>query len=79
MLLPYVKSANALLDRVCHVRVGDFGITRSLNDHHSDITATHMQTENVMDTQVYMVPEYKNGECGRKWTRLLSGWLSSRQ
>jgi serine/threonine protein kinase len=56
-----VKSANVLLDRGCHGRVGDFGIARSLNDNHSGITATHMQTEHVMGTQVYMAPEYHRG------------------
>ena len=61
-----VKSANVLLDRGCHGRVGDFGIARSLNDNHSGITATHMQTENVMGTQVYMAPEYKNGKLSMK-------------
>ncbi len=59
-----VKSANVLLDRGCHGRVGDFGIARSLNDNH--ITATHMHTEHVMGTQVYMAPEYKNGELSTK-------------
>ncbi len=56
-----VKSANVLLDRGCHRRVGDFGIVRSLNDNHSGITGTHMQTKNVICKQVYMTPEYKIG------------------
>ena len=37
-----------LLDRSYHDRVADFGIARSLNDTHSDITVTNMQTENVL-------------------------------
>ena len=53
-----VKSANVLLDRGCLGRIGDFGIARSLNDNHSDITSTHMQTEHVLGIQVYMAPEY---------------------
>jgi serine/threonine protein kinase len=61
-----VKSANVLLDNGRHDRVGDFGIARSLNDNHSGITATHMHTENVMGTQVYMTPEYKSGELSTK-------------
>ena len=61
-----VKSANVLLDRGCHGHVGDFGIARSLNDNNAGITATHMQTEHVMGTQVYMAPEYKNGELSTK-------------
>jgi serine/threonine protein kinase len=61
-----VKSANVLLDRGCLGRIGDFGIARSLNDNHSGITSTHMHTEHVMGTQVYMAPEYKNGELSTK-------------
>jgi serine/threonine protein kinase len=61
-----VKSANVLLDRGCLGRIGDFGIARSLNDNHSGITCTHMHTEHVMGTQVYMAPEYKNGELSTK-------------
>ena len=56
-----VKSANVLLDRGCHGRVGDFGIARSLRDNGGGITSTHMQTEHVMGTQVYMAPEYHRG------------------
>ena len=54
-----VKSANVLLDRGCHGRVGDFGIAKSLKDNGGGITFTHLQTEHVMGTvtQVYMVPE----------------------
>jgi serine/threonine protein kinase len=61
-----VKSANVLLDRGCHGRVGDFGIARSLNDNNAGITCTHMQTEHVLGTQVYMAPEYKNGNLSTK-------------
>ena len=61
-----VKSANVLLDRGCLGRIGDFGIARSLNDNHSGTTSTHMHTEHVMGTQVYMAPEYKNGELSTK-------------
>jgi serine/threonine protein kinase len=61
-----VKSANVLLDRGCHGRVGDFGIARSLNDNHSGIAVTHMHTEHVMGTQVYMAPEYLKGKLSMK-------------
>jgi serine/threonine protein kinase len=61
-----VKSANVLLDRGCQGRIGDFGIARSLNDNHSGITSTHMHTEHVMGTQVYMAPEYIHGELSTK-------------
>ncbi len=61
-----VKSATVLLDRGCQGRIGDFGIASSLNDNHTVITSTHMHTEHVMDTKVYMVPEYKNGELSTK-------------
>jgi serine/threonine protein kinase len=61
-----VKSANVLLDRGCQGRVGDFGIAKSLNDNNAGITSTHMHTEHVMGTQVYMAPEYKNGELSTK-------------
>jgi interleukin-1 receptor-associated kinase 4 len=61
-----VKSANVLLDRDCQGHIGDFGIPKSLNDNHAGITATHMHTEHVMGTQVYMAPEYKNGELSTK-------------
>jgi serine/threonine protein kinase len=56
-----VKSANVLLDRGCLGRIGDFGIARSLG-----ITYTHIHTEHVMGTQVYMAPEYKNSELSTK-------------
>jgi serine/threonine protein kinase len=61
-----VKSANVLLDRGCQGRIGDFGISKSLNDNNAGITSTHMHTEHVMGTQVYMAPEYKNGELSTK-------------
>jgi hypothetical protein len=70
-----VKSANVLLDRGCHGRVGDFGIARSLNDNHSGITAAHMKTENVMGTQVYMAPEYKNGKLSMKVDSFAFGFV----
>jgi interleukin-1 receptor-associated kinase 4 len=61
-----VKSANVLLDEGCRGRVGDFGIAKSLNDNNAGITVTHMQTERVMGTQVYMTPEYMRGELSTK-------------
>ena len=61
-----VKSANVLLDRGCHGRIGDFGIAKSLNDNITGITLTHMQTEHILGTQVYMTPEYKNGNLSTK-------------
>ncbi len=61
-----VKSANVLLDRGCHGRVGDFGIAKSLKDNGGGITFTHLQTEHVMGTQVYMAPEYHRGELSTK-------------
>ena len=61
-----VKSANVLLDRGCQGRIGDFDIAKSLNDNNAGITCTHMQTEHVMGTQVYMAPEYKNGNLSTK-------------
>ena len=57
-----VESANVLLDRGCHDRIGDFVIARSINLKNADITATHMHTEHVMGTQVYMAPEYMKVE-----------------
>jgi serine/threonine protein kinase len=61
-----VKSANVLLDEGCRGRVGDFGIARSLNDNSAGITVTQIQTEHVMGTQVYMAPEFKNGNLSTK-------------
>jgi serine/threonine protein kinase len=61
-----VKSANVLLDEGCRGRIGDFGISKCLNDNHAGITATQMQTEHVLGTQVYMAPEYKNGNLSTK-------------
>ena len=61
-----VKSANVLLDRGCQGRIGDFGIARSLNDNNAGMTITHMQTERVIGTQVYMAPEYMRGELSTK-------------
>jgi serine/threonine protein kinase len=58
-----VKSANVLLDRGCQ---GDFGIARSLNDNNAGIAITHMETERVMGTQVYMATEYMRGELSMK-------------
>ncbi len=57
-----VKSANVLLDRGCQGRIGDFGIARSLKDNGGGITFTHVQTEHVIGTQVYMAPEYHRGD-----------------
>jgi interleukin-1 receptor-associated kinase 4 len=61
-----VKSANVLLDEGCRGRIGDFGIAKSLNDNHAGITVTHMQTEHVLGTQVYMAPEYLKGKLSTK-------------
>jgi serine/threonine protein kinase len=61
-----VKSANVLLDEGCRGRIGDFGISRSLKDDGGGITCTHLQTEHVLGTQVYMAPEYKNGNLSTK-------------
>jgi serine/threonine protein kinase len=61
-----VKSANVLLDRGCLGRIGDFGIAKSLNDKNTGITVTHLQTEHILGTQVYMAPEYKNGNLSMK-------------
>ncbi len=56
-----VKSVNVLLDEGCRGRIGDFGIAKSLKDNGGGITFTHLQTEHVMGTQVYMAPEYHRG------------------
>ncbi len=56
-----VKSANVLLDEGCRGRIGDFGIAQSLKDNGGGITFTHLQTDHVMGTQVYMAPEYHRG------------------
>jgi len=61
-----VKSANVLLDEGCRGRIGDFGIAKSLNDNNAGIKVTHIQTEHVIGTQVYMAPEYKNGKLSVK-------------
>jgi ubiquitin len=61
-----VKSANVLLDECCRGRIGDFGIARFLSVDDTGTIVTHMQTEHVMGTQVYMAPEYKNGELSTK-------------
>jgi serine/threonine protein kinase len=58
-------SANVLLDRGCIGRIGDFGIAKSLRNT-GGATATHMHTNHVMGTQVYMSPEYKNGHISTK-------------
>ncbi len=52
-----------LLDRGCQ---GDFCIARSLNDNNAGIAISHMQTERVMGTQVYMATEYMRGELSMK-------------
>ncbi len=61
-----VKSANVLLDRGCQDRIGDFGIAKSLNDNNAGIALTHIQTEHILGTQVYMASEYKNGNLSTK-------------
>jgi len=49
-----------LLDRHCVGRIGDFGICKSATDT-GGVTATHLQTQNVVGTLLYMSPEGKNG------------------
>jgi serine/threonine protein kinase len=61
-----VKSANVLLDECRRGRIGDFGIAKPLNVNDTGTIVTHMQTEHVMGTHVYMAPEYKNGELSTK-------------
>jgi interleukin-1 receptor-associated kinase 4 len=61
-----VKSANVLLDRGCQGRIGGIGIAESLNDSNAGIAVTHMHTEHVMGTQVYMPPEYLKGKLSIK-------------
>ena len=60
-----VKSGNVLLDRGLVGRIGDFGVCKAIKDNHG-ATATHLHTENVAGTLVYMAPEYKNGEASVK-------------
>jgi len=60
-----VKSANVLLDRNCVGRIGDFGICKAATDK-CGVTATHLQTKNVVGTLLYMSPEYKNGDLSFK-------------
>jgi serine/threonine protein kinase len=55
-----------LLDRGCIGRIGDFGIAKSLISNTGGVTARHMHTNQVMGTQVYMSPEYKNGTISTK-------------
>ena len=64
-----VKSANVLLDHGCVGRIGDFGIAKRVKDHTKSaatVTATHLQTQNVVGTLVYMAPEYLRGELTTK-------------
>ena len=61
-----VKSTNVLLDECRRGRIADFGIGRSLNVIDTGTIVTHMQTEHVMGTQVYMAPGYKNGDLSTK-------------
>lgn len=60
-----VKSANVLLGRGLVGCIGDFGIAREVNQS-GGMTMTHIQTERVVGTLVYMAPEYKNGELSTK-------------
>ena len=53
-----VKSANVLLGS-SGAKLGDFGVTRILETDRTNVT--HLQTEHVIGTQLYMAPEYKNG------------------
>ena len=62
-----VKSANVLLDRGCVGRIGDFGVAKSgWRESESDGTVTHVHTQQMMGTLVYMAPEYKNGQVSTK-------------
>jgi len=62
-----VKSANILLDKFDVGRMGDFGISKALTATNSQgATATHMQTQNVVGTLVYMAPEYLKGKLSFK-------------
>jgi serine/threonine protein kinase len=64
-----VKSDNVLLDHGCVGRIGDFGIAKCVKDHTNSaasVTATHLQTQQIVGTLVYMAPEYKNGEVSTK-------------
>ena len=78
-----VKSANVLLDRGCLDRIGNFGIARSLNDNHSGtIQALHARICIQSTSWAHKCtwrPSIKTASCRRKWTRLLSGSLSSRR
>jgi serine/threonine protein kinase len=64
-----VKSANVLLDHGCVGRIGDFGIAKCVKDHTNSaagVTATHLQTQQIVGTPVYMAPEYLRGELSTK-------------
>ena len=62
-----VKTANLLLDRGLVGRIGDFGLARTANEGGAGgVTVTHIQTERVIGTLIYMAPEYKNGELSTK-------------
>ena len=60
-----VKTANVLLDHHLVGRIGDFGLARQVSEGGGP-TATHIQTERVLGTLIYMAPEYKNGELSTK-------------
>jgi interleukin-1 receptor-associated kinase 4 len=74
-----VKSANVLLDRGCHDRIGDFGFDRSLNDNNTGITVTHMQTDRVESWAHRCAwrssPEYMRGEVSMKVDAFASGLI----
>ena len=54
-----------MLDRNCVGRIGDFGICKSATDTGS-VTATHIQTQNVVGTLLYMSSEYLHGDLSPK-------------
>lgn len=64
-----MKTANVLLDRGLVGRIGDFGLARNMTgdaDLGGRTTVTHVHTERLLGTLIYMSPEYKNGRLSTK-------------